>query len=240
MDYFVEKTTPTTYKNQTTKTRKNSMHWLDGEREGTWQLIASIDKNTPLGEGKANSNFDIEISIASCCQAVWMTWFILRFNNGEDGFHYMACCLVPDQNTEINVPVSRTEKPSGEVINQDKWDKNFEFAMKVSKMPDLSKAITVGRNFAQFNNYSYPPPYVFKILQEISPEGYSATKESKSNTDNDSKSEASFNDFSDKEINKISKNLSSTKVKKSDNSLSILLSASIFKYTSFTFDICIT
>jgi len=128
------------------------LDWLEGERDSSWRCIATIRKNT-----------DMEISEESCCEAIGMTWCIIRMNQGEGGIHYMACCIPPDQESEIAVPVSRTEMPSGEVIEQDNWDKDFKRVLKVSKLPYFSKVITVARNFSGFNNYSTPPPFVLQI-----------------------------------------------------------------------------
>ena len=176
------------------------MDWLESDRGS---------KSRPLPWQSIEEDKTLELSQISCFVNNMGTWCLLRIINTKDSFRYLACVIPNGQDLEIFVPVERTERASGEILVADKWDMSFDYALKVSKMPALLGVIKLARNWSHFNGFKHAPPYVFRILLTIA-----QAKESESNTD--SESEASFNDFSDKEKNQISQNLSSRKAKKSN------------------------
>lgn len=126
--------------------------WLKNERDGYWKEVATFGTNQP-----------IEVNTGSCFSGAGGTYCVLRsFNPERQAMLYMGCIIPDDQDMFVLIAVDRAERTNGVVVKGDDWTKNR--VLQHERIPSIKKGIQIVRNFANFNDYSTPPPFVMYVM----------------------------------------------------------------------------
>lgn len=128
--------------------------WLKGYRDSRWVNIFSH-------RASSGALVTTDVSVDSCYSDGRGFFCLLRREDTSNDFYqFLAVVTHPDLSQMVWI-VDRVEDYKQNCLRQDRW--HNEAAFGAPKVPEIDMAISKVKEYAIFNSFSSPPPYMIII-----------------------------------------------------------------------------